>query len=168
MGRNRLSREQYIGRAIAVHGRMYDYDDLVYSGMVKPVTVVCKEHGPFTLRADTHVNSRKGCPRCAPTRGCMVYVAEAVGGVKVGVTSHRRAEDRLVLDFYEDEFTVLMDCKFNVPEEAQFVEGAVKRKFSDFSMALVKRNGFVVKHEGFRLDKADEIMQYIENLEKAI
>ena len=45
---NRITNEEFIKRALKVHGDTYDYSKTIYNGMHKPIIVICKEHGEFT------------------------------------------------------------------------------------------------------------------------
>ena len=59
----RLTNEEYISRAIKIHGNKYDYRKTNYAGYYKPVTIICKEHGEFTQLAYDHLHG-KGCKKC--------------------------------------------------------------------------------------------------------
>jgi len=61
----KLTAEEYIARAKAVHGDTYDYSQLEYLGDKVKITIVCSKHGPFTKRPSEHTRARKGCPTCA-------------------------------------------------------------------------------------------------------
>ena len=55
--------ELYIKQAKVVHANRYDYSQTVYEGDKKDLTIICKEHGPRTIRADHHL-SGSGCMPC--------------------------------------------------------------------------------------------------------
>lgn len=61
----RLSTEEFIARARAVHGDAYDYSKVVYTTAATPVEIVCPEHGSFFPRPNNHVSNRSRCPQCA-------------------------------------------------------------------------------------------------------
>lgn len=63
----RLTTEQFIANARAVHGDRYDYSKAVYETSKTPIEVICPEHGSFFPRPNNHVGLRSGCPQCA---GC--------------------------------------------------------------------------------------------------
>lgn len=67
MGRKRLTTEEFIKRARAVHGDKYDYSRTVYTKATEKVTIVCPEHGPFLQYPSNHRHGR-GCPACAGNR----------------------------------------------------------------------------------------------------
>lgn len=48
------------------YGENYDYSNSVYTGAHKPITIVCKVHGEFTLtKARSHINQAAGCKKCS-------------------------------------------------------------------------------------------------------
>jgi rubrerythrin len=69
-GRERTTEKQikttddFIIDAILVHGERYDYSLVDYIGNKKPVTIVCKKHGPFNQIPTSHL-AGQGCPICA-------------------------------------------------------------------------------------------------------
>ena len=67
MGVKRVTTEEYIKRAKAVHGDKYDYSKTVYLSMDDKVTVTCKTHGDFDQRGDSHLIGR-GCRKCSCER----------------------------------------------------------------------------------------------------
>ncbi|MDN4647247.1 hypothetical protein [Curtobacterium sp. PsM8] len=61
-----LRRERFIAKAVDIHGRRYDYNEVVYVDAKTDVTVLCAEHGQFSVRPDNHTYKHPaGCPDCA-------------------------------------------------------------------------------------------------------
>ena len=60
------SREEFIRRAVEVHGDKYDYSRAVVGSTRDKVTVVCRVpgHGEFYPTPTNHVHSATGCPVC--------------------------------------------------------------------------------------------------------
>ncbi len=63
---HRLTTEEFIEKAKAVHGDRYDYSQVEYEGSKKPITIACLEHGLFNQIPNAHLNDQ-GCPDCAGT-----------------------------------------------------------------------------------------------------
>lgn len=63
---NTLTTDEFISKANIIHHNKYDYSKSVYTGGNSPITIICPEHGEFTIkRAGKHISSRKqGCPKC--------------------------------------------------------------------------------------------------------
>lgn len=60
----RKTTKEFIEEAKMVHGNKYDYSKVVYVNSRSKVHILCKDHGLFTQKADTHL-SGSGCPKCA-------------------------------------------------------------------------------------------------------
>ena len=58
-----LTQEEFINKAIIVHGSTFDYSQTVYKSAQKKVIICCKEHGPFEQKAASHLDGC-GCPYC--------------------------------------------------------------------------------------------------------
>ncbi|MGF6409575.1 Zn finger protein HypA/HybF involved in hydrogenase expression [Paraburkholderia sp. MM5482-R2] len=60
---HRVTPDTYMRRIAEVHGERYDHSLVLYQRMRAPVTVVCRNHGPFTPSAANYLAGR-GCPKC--------------------------------------------------------------------------------------------------------
>jgi len=58
-----LTKEQFIKKAIKVHGNKYDYSKVVYENTDTPVCIICLEHGEFWQTPHHHLRG-SGCPEC--------------------------------------------------------------------------------------------------------
>jgi very-short-patch-repair endonuclease len=56
--------EEFIKKAIEIHGDKYDYSKVVYKKARDYINIICKEHGEFTQWADSHLRGY-GCKKCA-------------------------------------------------------------------------------------------------------
>lgn len=113
----RTSLEDFIERAKAVHGSLYDYSKVVYSTTEKEVVIVCPIHGDFFMRPRAHYQNRCGCPSCdtgaksgfsvkskwATDRIKRFYIIEAFGDgekfIKFGLTT-----EEIVKRFQKGQF----------------------------------------------------------------
>lgn len=61
----------FINKSIQKHKDRFLYDKVDYINEDSMVTITCREHGEFTVRASTHLykNSRGGCPKCRMSHG---------------------------------------------------------------------------------------------------
>jgi hypothetical protein len=59
------SAEDFIRKAVSVHGSLYDYSKVVYVGSKMPVEIVCKTHGSFLKSPNKHISYKGGCQRCS-------------------------------------------------------------------------------------------------------
>ena len=66
--KKRLTREQFIRKAEAVHGvGTYDYSKVEYSKNSEDVCIICPEHGEFFQRPANHLNGG-GCRKCSTAK----------------------------------------------------------------------------------------------------
>jgi len=58
--------EEWIQRAIEIHGNSYDYSKSDYKKAIDNITIICKKHGEWECSANNHVHSSHptGCPSC--------------------------------------------------------------------------------------------------------
>lgn len=56
--------ESFIYKSKEVWGDRWDYSNTEYSGTRKNVTIICREHGPFSQSPAYHVKGRVGCGIC--------------------------------------------------------------------------------------------------------
>ena len=61
---SKLTTEEFIARAKALHGDRYDYSMVEYVNNQTPVSIICPIHGVFVQRPNDHLRGR-GCPKCA-------------------------------------------------------------------------------------------------------
>lgn len=59
----RWTKDQFVKKAISVHGSVYDYSRVEYKNAHVKVCIICKEHGEFWQVANNHVVGY-GCPVC--------------------------------------------------------------------------------------------------------
>lgn len=57
----------FISKACAVHGHVYDYSQVLYVRSSDPVTIICREHGPFKQTPNNHLRGAR-CAHCMRSR----------------------------------------------------------------------------------------------------
>jgi len=68
--------EEWVEKAIKVHGDKYDYSKAEYTGKDRKITIICREHGEFKQIASSHLrglSAESGQPRgagCSKCSGC--------------------------------------------------------------------------------------------------
>jgi Zn finger protein HypA/HybF involved in hydrogenase expression len=60
----RLTTDEFVEKARAVHGSLYSYAKTTYQGAHKKVVITCNLHGDFEQAPDSHIRQRSGCPDC--------------------------------------------------------------------------------------------------------
>jgi hypothetical protein len=59
--------ENFITKALLVHGNTYDYSNVNYINGARKISIVCKKHGIFNQRPEDHLTNH-GCPKCGEQR----------------------------------------------------------------------------------------------------
>ena len=62
--RSRKTKEDFIKKAIEIHGYKYDYSLVEYKNRESKVRIICPVHGVFEQSPHDHL-SKRGCPKCA-------------------------------------------------------------------------------------------------------
>lgn len=60
----KLTTEEFIIRAINVHGDKYGYSNTVYTKSSEKVSIKCSLHGVFEVTANNHLSKGVGCKEC--------------------------------------------------------------------------------------------------------
>ena len=63
MAKLKLTKDEFIAKAKAVHGDKYDYSLVEYVNAFTPVKIICPKHGVFEQKPTTHL-SGYGCQQC--------------------------------------------------------------------------------------------------------
>lgn len=56
--------EEFVKKATAIHGNIYDYSNTVYISAKSNLTILCPIHGEFEQKPNNHLNG-SGCPKCS-------------------------------------------------------------------------------------------------------
>ncbi len=82
----RVTQEDWLARAVAMHGYLYDYTKSRYIDAGTKVTITCRKHGDFDQDPSSHTRGH-GCPLCkadkigAIKRGSLQQVVEQANAV---------------------------------------------------------------------------------------
>lgn len=63
----KLSRNEFIERAMIKHNFVYDYSNALYVNRRNSITIKCNIHGSFIQNAGAHLYGQ-GCPKCSPNK----------------------------------------------------------------------------------------------------
>lgn len=59
-----VSYDEFVSRAVAVHGNKYEYVQSSYKGFREKTEIICPIHGSFWQEPHNHVKLLQGCPIC--------------------------------------------------------------------------------------------------------
>lgn len=124
---------EFVYKARAVHGNLYDYSNTVYVRSATPVSIWCNRHnGMFEQSPNSHL-AGIGCASCAKTgystnKLGFLYVLSCGDMTKIGITNIS-ANDRAtkVSKSYGSEFTVVKVYEFEDGSIPDYIETNILR-----------------------------------------
>jgi len=60
-----MGQEEFIKKAIEIHGDKYDYSKVQYVNRNTKVCIICPEHGEFWQTPASHIDGKHGCSKCS-------------------------------------------------------------------------------------------------------
>lgn len=128
-GNRPMTTEQFVARAIEVHGQKYSYEQTECMGSKSKVTICCPKHSYFTQAAGDHL-SGYGCQKCG---------AEARKSV-------RRAEaEKNAADFFENAISIHGIQKYD------YSQAEYKSWWSDVKIRCIKCDLWFTQRAGHHL-----------------
>ena len=109
--KKRLSLNEFINRANAVHGDKYDYSKVEYIGVDTKVCIICHEHGEFWQTPYSHFQGC-GCPICNEShleRNLKFILIEN----NIAFEQQKKFDwlGRQSLDFYLPQYNIAIECQ---------------------------------------------------------
>jgi len=111
---DKLKRNEYIDKAMQIHGNRYDYSKVDYKNTRVKIIIICSKHGEFLQRPDIHL-SKHGCPRCA---GNLKYSNEEY--IKKAKEIHGNKYDYSKVDYKNNKCKIIIIC----PKHGEFLQCA--------------------------------------------
>jgi len=167
----KLTTQEFIDRATLVHGRVYDYSEVVYVSSHKKVEITCPIHGVFQQSPSNHL-AGKGCNICggsAPvTFQQFVLRADQLHenkykydeGSFVNMRDQMKISCELHGDFWQAPHVHLRPCGCNdCAMEQQLVKTKADRKVS-FQNSLKQKFGTKINHIDGDYDNIDSELTF--------
>lgn len=168
-----LSTEDFIKRAIKVHGLKYDYSKSEYLGINKKINIICPEHGEFQQLPHNHWNG-KGCPKCKAESNRARFSFTKEQFIKKANTKFKNKFNYDLVEYINCDTPVRIVC----PEHGEFLQtpyahlnskfGCEKCAKHETGMSFRKdKEHFVEKARQVHGDRYDySELDYIENKSK--
>jgi hypothetical protein len=97
--------EEFIKKAILIHGDKYDYSNVKYTKSREKVVILCPEHGEFLQTPNNHLQG-KGCKKCVKGR-----LSSTEKFVKKAVLIHHDKYNYHKVDYINCKIKVVINCK---------------------------------------------------------
>ena len=104
--KNSKSIENFLKKAIEIHGNKYDYSKVKYNGVHTNIKIGCPKHSWFEQTPNSHVHGR-GCPKCYHKHEGLI--AEYLNKKNIVHRSHRIGKEKKFYDFYLPKFNLLIE-----------------------------------------------------------
>ena len=138
------TKEEYIEKAIKVHGNKYDYSKVEYVNSQTKVIIICKEHGEFPTNPGNHINSKSGCPECAGNKSSSIEYCQKIATERGGVC--------LSKEYKNKDIPLKWKCKYNHHFEKRLgsmrngswcskCSGKQKKTIEDCRVHAITKNG---------------------------
>ena len=111
MSEYKNSLEEFVKKAINIHGSKYDYSKVKYINSHAKICIICPVHGEFWQTPNDHL-SRRGCPRCNDSHLETIISNElSLNGILFERNKHFKWLKKLELDFYLPEYNIGIECQ---------------------------------------------------------
>ena len=74
----RWSRDLFIQKSQELYGDKYDYSKVEYVNNRTPITIICPEHGEFTVTPLVHLHMNCGCKKCMQLKQAELHVQREI------------------------------------------------------------------------------------------
>lgn len=161
MKTSKLTTEEFIERAIKVHGDFYDLSKIEYNNMFTKVKVVCKKHGEFEKEAKSFLKGG-GCAKCYnEARGASQILSFDVF-LKRANDNHGDKYDYSLVDYVDSKTKVKIICPDHgifeqTPEKHILGQGCRKCGMiqGGIKQSLTIKNEFINRAKSVHGDKYD-------------
>lgn len=109
--RGRITTEEFIKKAILVHGDKYNYSKVEYKNNFTKSCITCPKHGEFWQTPDKHLNGQ-GCPKCKESK-----LEQNIRVVldNMNIEYNKEYSPTWIkpqrLDFYLPEYDIVIECQ---------------------------------------------------------
>jgi hypothetical protein len=107
---NKSNTQEFIDKAILIHGEKYDYSKVDYTGNHNKVTIICRIHGEFRQTVSDHLRG-KGCPSCGIIQRSDGKRSDTHKFIKSATLIHEDKYDYSKVDYTSAKSKVIIICR---------------------------------------------------------
>ncbi len=111
INRQKLTIEEFIKRAIKIHGNLYDYSNVDYININTKVMIFCKEHNEYFLQSPNSHLSGSACWKCGIIKGSNKKRSNTEEFIKKAIKIHGNRYDYSYVDYKHTNKKVIIICK---------------------------------------------------------
>jgi hypothetical protein len=106
----KLTTEEFIEKAIKIHGDKYYYSKVKYIGSNKKIIIICKKHGEFKQRPTSHL-SNEGCNICGKQQSIIKRRTSKEEFIKNVKRVHGDKYDYSKVNYINSNTKIIIICK---------------------------------------------------------
>jgi len=105
-----MNTEQFINKAIQLHGDKYDYSKAIYTKAINKVIIICKKHGEFYQQSNLHL-SGSGCVNCFRDRNPLLHRCNREQFINKAMQVHGNKYDYSKVIYTKSDEKIIIICK---------------------------------------------------------
>lgn len=109
MATKKLNTTEFIKRAIEIHDNKYDYSKVIYENIRTKIIIICKIHGEFEQRPNSHINNNKGCLKCNNDK----YRSNNENFIEKAIKIHSNKYDYSLVNYLNNKTKVKIICSIH-------------------------------------------------------
>lgn len=155
--------QQFIQKAKNIHGDLYDYSLVLYHNAKTKLQIICKTHGVFEQRPDSHL-SGNGCSKCAYDKKSLDKLSNTKKFIKKAQTIHNNLYDYTKFEYVTSNTKSKIICKIHGVFEqtaGMHIQGQGCAKCAHEKTAIFQRSNteeFIIKSKEIHGDLYDYII----------
>ena len=99
----KLTKEDFIKKAIEKHGDKYDYANVDYKDSKTKVCIICHKHGEFEQTPNNHMQGH-GCQKCKADKTCERLILSKEGFIKKGREVYKEDFIKKAIEKHGDKY----------------------------------------------------------------
>ncbi len=115
----RLTKNDFIKRAIKLHGNVYDYSHVNYKNNNSQIEIICKTHGKFMQQPNNHLVGN-GCPKCGRISTTFKQTTTTDAFIQKAKQIHKEKYNYSKVDYTKAHGKVIIICN----EHGEFNQSA--------------------------------------------
>lgn len=104
------SKEQFIEKAIKIHGSKYDYSKVIYKSALEKVIIVCLIHGDFEQKPGDHLHGQ-GCSKCRYLNNSKLFRSDTKNFIEKAMLKHGSLYDYSNSIYRTNKDKIEIKCK---------------------------------------------------------
>jgi hypothetical protein len=168
-----LTNEEFIFKAIKIHGDKYDYSKVNYINRKTVVIIICRIHGEFITKPSSHIVLKTGCQKCHASKGELT-IARWLKTNNIEFEEQKRFAEcyninSLPFDFYLPKYNLLIEY-----QGAQHFDGKLyynrekslkhRQELDAIKRSFCKENNIRLLEITYKQKIRETLAQYIEKI----